>query len=146
MAAAGRSLLTVLVLSFTFGTFAGCATSPVASSDAKLVSGERLLDRTYLEDRPGTGRVTLKRDSGFLGGGCTTRVFVNAKPIADLRTSEKVVLHLPPGDYVFSTQGTGMCKLADTAEVRGTVASGVAIAFRIGSPSGGGLVIYATAF
>lgn len=136
-----KALIPVLLIAL-----AGCATQPVPSSAAKMIPTDQVIDPTYLPDRPGTGSVTIKRDSGFLGGGCTTRVLVNASPVADLKHSEKIVLHLAPGDYVFSAQGTGLCKHADTAEVSSSITAGAAIAFRIGSPSGGGLVIYRTAF
>src|SRR5579863_6724163 len=71
---------------------AGCATRPVADTDARAIPADQVIDSTYLSEAPGTGRVTVKRDSGFLSGGCVARLFVDAKPVADLRRSEKVVL------------------------------------------------------
>lgn len=137
----------LIALGVALGTCAGCATSPVSNADAVPVSRERILDPAYLENKPGTGQVTLKRDSGFLGGGCAARVFVNAVPVVELRTSEKAVLHLAPGEYIFSVQvtGRGLCKYSNTPEIRSTVAASDALTFRVAVEMGG-LAIYPTAF
>ncbi|HEV6969041.1 MAG TPA: hypothetical protein VK305_26910, partial [Roseateles sp.] len=90
------------LLCFGAALVAGCATAPVTDAEASPVPVDRILDNSVLASRPGTGQVTVKRDSGLGGSACSTRVFVNAKPVADIRTSEKVVFHLPPGEYIFS--------------------------------------------
>jgi hypothetical protein len=130
-------------LALAIAACAGCATQPVSDSNASLVPGKRIVDSTYLEAKPGTGQVTLKRDSGIIGAACSVRLFVDAKPIADIRTSEKVVLHLPPAEYVFSAEphcGGGM------REIHGTVRSGEAIAFRVAYGGSLDFAINATAF
>lgn len=75
----------------------GCATRPVSNSEAVHVSNAQVLDSTYLKPIPNSGVVTIKRDRGVGGSVCSSRVFVNAKPIADLNASEKVVIYLPVG-------------------------------------------------
>jgi hypothetical protein len=39
-----------------------------------------------------------------MGFGCTLQIRVDTQPVADLRTSEWVVLHLPVGDHVLSVK------------------------------------------
>lgn len=123
----------------------GCATAPISDAEATPVPVERVLDESVMVRSPGTGQITVKRDSGLGGSACSSRVFVNAKPIADLRTSEKVVFHLPPGEYIFSAFPNGVCG-GSMSEVRGTVRDGSAIAFRIGYGTSGDFTINATAF
>lgn len=126
-------------------SIAGCATRPISNAEAINVRSDRIIDSTYLHPAPDVGRVTIKRDSGLGGSGCSSRIFVNAKPVADIRTSEKVVLHLPAGDYVFSAWPNGVCGGGMT-EVRATVKSGAELSFRVGYGSNGDFTINATVF
>lgn len=124
---------------------AGCATRPISNIEAINVENDRIIDSTYIHPGPDLGRVTIKRDSGVSGSACSSRIFVNAKPVADIRSSEKIVLHLPAGDYVFSAWPNGMCGGGMT-EVRAVVKSGVELSFRVGYGSNGDFTIHATAF
>ena len=134
--------LIVITLAFVV---AGCATRPVSNSEASQVPSSRIIDSKFLTPTPDSGVVTVKRDSGFGGSACSSRVFVNAKPIADLQTSEKVVVYLPAGEYVFSAWPNGICG-GGMSEVRATVKSGAELSFRIGYGSNGDFTINATAF
>jgi hypothetical protein len=124
---------------------AGCATRPVSNSEASHVPSSRIIDSKLLQPSPDSGVVTVKRDSGFGGSACSSRVFVNAKPVADLQTSEKVVVYLPAGEYVFSAWPNGICG-GGMSEVRALVKSGSELSFRIGYGSNGDFTINATAF
>lgn len=75
-----------------------------------------------------------------------TRVLVDAKPVANLRQKEKVVMYLKPGDHIFSAMPTGMICSGSIVEVRGTVRADEEITFRIGFDMDKGLAINATAF
>lgn len=133
-------------LFIVFAVFiAGCATRPISNAKAVEVPSDRIIDSTYLRSVPNAGRVTIKRDSGFLGRACSSRIFVNAQPIADIRTSEKIVLYLPAGDYVFRAWPNDPCA-GGMSEVRGTVTSSSELNFRIGYGSNGDFAIHATAF
>lgn len=133
------------LLIFLLAATAGCATRPVPNALSAFVPSDRILDATYLRSAPGTGVVTLKRDAGLGGSACAARVYVNTRPIADLRTSEKIVLHLPPGDYIFSSQPNSICA-GGLSEVRSNVAAGAELTFRIGYGSNGDFSINASAF
>ncbi|TKB75572.1 MAG: hypothetical protein E8D46_01755 [Nitrospira sp.] len=137
-------LTRLLVFAFAV-VIAGCATRPVSNVEATPVPIDRIIDGKFLQQTADAGIVTVKRDSGFGGSACSSRVFVNAKPVADLRTSEKVIIYLPAGEYVFSAWPNGICS-GGMSEVHATVKSGAELSFRIGYGSGGYFTINATAF
>lgn len=123
----------------------GCATRPISNAEAIHVPRGQVVDSTYLKPIPDSGVVTVKRDSGFGGSACSSRVFVNANPIADLNASEKVVIYLPAGEYIFSAWPNGICG-GGMSEVRAMVKSGAELSFRIGYGSNGDFTINATVF
>lgn len=122
---------------------AGCATRPISNAKAVDVPSDRIIDSTYLRPVSKAGRITIKRDRGLLGMGCSSRIFVNTQPVADIRTSERIVLYLPAGNYVFSAQDN--CD-GGMSEVQGTVTSSSELNFRVGYESSGDFAIHATAF
>ena len=130
---------------FFLFVISGCATRPVSNAESTPVPSSRVIDSRHLTSAPNTGIVTVKRDSGFGGSACTSRVFVNGKPVADLNPSEKVVLYLPESEYIFSAWPNGICG-GGMSEVRANVKAGVELNFRIGYGSNGDFTINATAF
>lgn len=86
----------------------------------------------------------VKRDSGFGGSACASRIFLDARPIADIRVSEKVVLHIPEGMHILSAWpnfcGGGM------AEVKTELKKGTQSSFRVDYGSNEDYGIYPTAF
>ena len=133
------------IVSTVLLALSGCATSPVPDSETKPVPSDRIIAPKYLEAAPDTGIVTVKRDRGVGGSACSIRFFVDAQPVADLRTSERVVLHLPVGEHVLSAHPNGMCG-GGLREVRATVASSAALSFRNGYGGSGDLSINPTMF
>ena len=103
----------------------------------------------YLEAAPGTGVVSVKRDAGWEA--CTLQVRVDTRPVALLRASETVILHLPPGKHVVSTTeeegGGGECgpRLPGEAEMQSlqvTVAPEHQFDVRVGFGSTGRISIH----
>ena len=136
-----RKVITVLLgISAT-----ACATHPISNADAVAVPGDRVLDSQFSQPAAGTGKVTVKRDSGVGGAACTSRIFLNAKPVADLKPAEKVVMYVPAGDHILSAWPNGMCGGGMT-EVRAAVKAGAEINFRVGYGSNGDYSINVTAF
>jgi hypothetical protein len=135
----------IILVSSLILSIAGCATRPVSTAESKPVSMANILDSRFLVNSPGSGTVVIKRDSGVFGSACTSRVFVNAKPTADLAPIEKLVLYLPPGDYIFSAWPNGICG-GGMSEVRANVKSSETLTFRIGMGSNGEFLINPTAF
>jgi hypothetical protein len=124
---------------------AGCATSPVSTNEAAPVPPERIISDVFLATKPNTGEVIIKRDTGFGGSACSSRVFVDGSPVADLRTGEKVTLYLPLGDHIIGAEPNGICG-GGLSEVSVTVKKESASVFRIRYGSNGDYDIQPTAF
>jgi hypothetical protein len=71
----------------------GCASQPIPDADTHPVASARILAPAYLEDTPGSGVVTVKQDTGLMGSGCYLQLLFDTQPVANLRTSEGIVLH-----------------------------------------------------
>jgi hypothetical protein len=123
----------------------GCATQPVSTAEAVPVPRERILSPELLQQADGRGTVIVKRDSGIGGSGCSARLFVDAKPTADLRPSERVVLHLPDGDHILSAQPNGLCG-GGMVETRVRVTSLETATFPMGYGTAGDFTFTPTAF
>ena len=123
----------------------GCATQPVSTAVAAPVPRDRILAPELLQQKDGLGAVIIKRDSGFAGSGCSARVFVDAKPAADLRPSEQVVLHLSTGDHILSAQPNGVCG-GGMVETRVRVTPTETAIFRMGYGTAGDFTFTPTAF
>jgi hypothetical protein len=123
----------------------GCATRPISTTSARVVPSNRLLTKEFLTPKEGLGKVVVKRDSGVGGSVCTTRIFVNSKPIADISVSEKVVFYLPEGEYILSAWPNGICG-GGLAEVKVLIEQGKEKVFRVGYGTGSDFFIHPTAF
>ncbi len=88
---------------------AGCATTPTPTDEAPEVPQSRMLSTNFCEPKSKTAEVTVKRDVGVMGGVCTSRVFADAVPVADLDTGERVIMYLPYGEHIISAQPNGIC-------------------------------------
>lgn len=136
-----RTELKLTVAAIAAIIVAGCATQPTPDNETRQVPRERVFNTQLLADDASAGVVTVKRDSGFMGGGATLELFVDAKPAAELRRAELVVLHLPPGPHILSVAGGG-----NTAETQAIVSSGTLLHYRIGISAMGDRSIQPTAF
>lgn len=119
---------------------AGCATSPVPIKNAVVVPPERVL--AYQKDVPGTGTLSVTRDSGHTGSLCSVGLFVDGKVAALLKPGERVSLHVPAGSVVVGAayQGSGICGMgADRKEREAIVSGGKVKNYRI-STSGDGVL------
>lgn len=125
--------------------FAGCATKPVSYTEAEPVPSSRVLAPELLRARPDAARITVKRDSGFMGSACAFRVFVDGRPVVELRSSERVDIYVDPGQHILGTYATGICG-GGTAEVEATVGAGQWKSYRIASGQEGTLQFSPTAF
>jgi hypothetical protein len=104
------------------------------------------LHATLLQNTENSGEVTVKRDSGMMGSGCLSRVYIDAKAVADLDTSEKVVLHLKEGDHIISATQAGVCGGVGMVETKVSVHVGGIYNYRIAYGSNFEFGIYPTAF
>ncbi|WP_312273611.1 hypothetical protein [Pseudescherichia sp.] len=134
-----------IFLTVVFLGIAGCATKPITNDQAKEVPAQRLVDPSLTTQRDKTGPVVIKRDDGLRGSICTVRVFADSKPVADLKSAEKVTLYLAAGEHVFSAQGTGACYGGLSGQA-GKVSEEKTLTYRIGLGSVGDFAIYPEAF
>ena len=124
------STVTTLAVSVTAISLTACATSPIPHSNARTVHSSSVLAPDLLKERPGTGKITVKRDSGWMGSACTFRVFIDGRPVALLRNGERFDVFLAPGQHVLSSHPEGICG-GSTAEVEALVALGQWKRYRI---------------
>ena len=99
-----RFLVLFLILSL-----AACATTPLTINQAAVVPESRILAPQLLAQASNTGSLVVKRDSGFMGSACTIRVFVDAVPVADLKSAEKVELFVALGEHSVVATSNGIC-------------------------------------
>jgi len=99
----------LLVLAFIGLT--GCATSAVEPGKAKPVPSDRVF--LYQSPLKNGAKLTVVRDSGFLGGGCYYGFYINGKRAASLDTGERADFTLPPGEWMLGMKGEGKACIAD---------------------------------
>jgi hypothetical protein len=126
--------------------FAACAaTQPISNQAAITAPSTQILDGTLITPRPDTVEVTIKRDSGFGGSACSTRIYVDGNPVADIRSSEKIVVYLSRTEHILGASPNGWCG-GGTVEVRADLRSGSPANFRVGYGSNSDFFINQTAF
>ncbi|MEB0226248.1 hypothetical protein [Pseudomonas sp. 10S4] len=126
---------------------AGCATSPVPSSEALPAPAERVTD--FQRKADGGGQIVVTRDSGFAGGGCYATVFLNGKPVARLNPKEKAVFQVPSGEWLVGAglEGQALCGVnAERLETETIVKPGQEKKFRIYTSGDGSVGVKPTTF
>lgn len=91
-------------------TLAGCVTSAVRPSMAKLTPPERVF--AYQTNIPNEAKLTVVRDSGFLGG-CYYGFYINGERAARIDVGEKVEFHLISGELTLGFKGEGSICIAN---------------------------------
>jgi hypothetical protein len=75
----------------------------------------------WLSQSQYTGSLIIERDTGFMGSTCTVRVFIDARPVADLAPAEKVALFVPFGEHVVGATSNGVLCGSGTSEATAVV-------------------------
>lgn len=123
---------------------AACAGYPLAdgggTGGAENVPALRIVDPSFLRPKPDAAVLTIQRNRAQVGSACSARLFVNARPVADMRVGEKLVIHLAEGDYTLSAWPTGVCP-GNLAEMRLSLRPGDALNLRIGYQNSGEFAI-----
>lgn len=88
-------------------TLLGCATLPTPGVEPATVPWTRHM--LFAEAAPHKARVSITRDSGFVGSDCPTTLLVNGKMAALLRAGEAVTLHLPVEPATLDAIPFGVC-------------------------------------
>lgn len=84
---------------------AGCATSPVPSSEADPVPSSRLF--AFQSPTQGDSTLVVTRDKGFVGGGCNTTVSIDGRRAAEIGTGETAKFRVTPGEHIVSASSCG---------------------------------------
>lgn len=119
----------------------GCTSKSGSNQWVKLAPQKQILSPQLLVKKRDAGAVVIKRDGSFTGNTCLSRVYLNGKPVADLDTSQEVVVYPPPGDYVISTLPKDICGGGISAQ-SAEVDAGSTLTFRIGYGANGDFGIY----
>jgi len=133
----------LIILAVT--ALAGCATSPVPIAQAISAPADRLL--AHQEALPSSGKITLIRDSGFLGSGCYATIFLNGDRAAKLDPKERATFILPPGEWVVGAalEGGGLCGASEKrTETETILKQGQEKHFRVFSAPDAGLDVRPT--
>lgn len=139
-------MLRTIVLAAAVLGLSSCTTQPVTDAETSPVPRNRVLAPQYLEAAPGTGVVAVKRDPGFMAGGCRMQLLLDEEPVAELKQAERIVLHLPVGDHLLGVRPVCPLLARGLSEVAARVTLGAALSFRIGVTSGGDAFINPTKF
>lgn len=141
MSMARAAQVTALALA---AALSACSTTP-ATTGVTPVPADRLLAAAKAAPVPGGGSIRVTRDSGLMGAACSTRVWIDGEPVADLRPSERVVVHVPSGERIVSAQPNAICA-GGLVEVQANVRSGRESRFRVGAGHNGEVILAPTAF
>ena len=97
----------------------GCATHPVAPSDAKPVPADRIFAYQPSGDAT-SSTIVIARDEGFQSKGCPMAFYVDGTLAAHLRAGETTTLEVPAGNHIFGAgpAGKGLCAMANEATHR----------------------------
>lgn len=90
----------------------GCATEAVLPSQAKQAPPERVY--LFQNKKPDqNSKLIVVRDSGYLGSGCFTGVYINGQRAATLDPAEKAIFYLKPGEVSLGIKGEGKVCISD---------------------------------
>jgi hypothetical protein len=119
----GLTVASTLVLS-------GCGTA----NDHDTAIRDAVANRVFIYQAPGGGDATLTivRDNGLFGGGCSSQIRIDDKYAAQLEIGEQAAFHLPSGSHEVSLENSGACrKPGDDAHVQTTLAAGDSITVQV---------------
>ncbi|MET0332148.1 MAG: hypothetical protein ABW154_12045 [Dyella sp.] len=74
--------------------------------------------------------LTLVRDSGLFGGGCSSQLYVDGRMVVQLEQGEQVSLPLDTGQHQLSLRTSGAC-MPVTQDVQTSASAGQTLAYRI---------------
>ncbi|GHZ69273.1 putative phage protein [Vibrio cholerae] len=124
---------------------AGCASSPVSHNEAKLIDSDRIISNKYSKPRENSSTVIVKRDKGFMGSACSSRVYINAVPLVDIDPGEYYEFYLNSGNYIISAAPNGICS-GGMYETQINIEDPKTLKYRIGYGTNGDYFIVPTAF
>lgn len=108
----------------------GCATSAVTIDKAVPVPAERVLLKAADDTN---AKITIIRDSGFMGGGCYVDIYLNDSLAAKLDTAEKVTFNVMSGELILGSQpsGSALCNGASIRHLETSIKQGQHKLYRV---------------
>jgi hypothetical protein len=94
-----------------------CSTTPVPSSSAKPVPGDRIKAPEFTHAREGLALVVVTRDKSLTAIACTAHLYVDGTLVADLRPSEQIRLFLEEGLHLVGVSTAGCIGGADQTSI-----------------------------
>ncbi|MDN3921832.1 hypothetical protein [Roseateles violae] len=103
-----RPLTSLSALAAALG-LAACANISAPADGIAAVPASQVLDARLTTPQAGYGKIVVKRGEGMAIAGCASRVFVDAKAVAELWPAQKVEVFLPPGNYTIAAHPGNSC-------------------------------------
>ncbi|MEE4915775.1 hypothetical protein V2K41_15990 [Pseudomonas alliivorans] len=128
----------ILIWTLAVALVAGCSTSPISVGQAEPVPSDELY--AYQSKPAGeNGKVTVIRDSGFVGSGCDIVVYVDGRKAAKIGTGQRASFYLKPGSPSIGAglAGSGLCAGAAVRTISANVQNGHESIYRITGDMGG---------
>ncbi len=122
----------------------GCTT---VTPDSELRPAAHVLAPDLLRADPAAALVVIKRDQSSLSGiGCKHRIDLDARPVVWLSVGQGVSLYVTPGPHVLSVSTPDFPCPGAVIEAGFEARAGQRMAFRVGQPTGGDIMLMPTAF
>ncbi|WP_162615848.1 hypothetical protein [Solilutibacter oculi] len=86
----------------------GCATKGIPAASAAPVGPEGKIVADAFMAAPGRELVTVVRDEGFSGSGCSAEILIDGNHVASLRAGQKAELYLAVGRRILGARPGGM--------------------------------------
>ncbi|MBB3228048.1 hypothetical protein FHW69_002683 [Luteibacter sp. Sphag1AF] len=128
-----RTICTALALV----ALTGCAATAQNQRHTQIHDAMSNTTFMYQDPADGDATVTLIRDHGLNGAGCSSAIYVDDHAVADMEIGQQLVLHVPAGTRKLTLLPHGACA-SQRLDADASVNKGESKVFRI-SPDGGSL-------
>jgi hypothetical protein len=140
------------LLLFAVLGLSGCATSPVPTT-APMQKPIVILAPDVFNQLDNGGAISVARDTGWVSSKCRLRLYLDAKPIADMQPGETALFYASPGKHMLATgpspESNVLCRSAAESmrrEVSVDVTAGQTARFRQAISANGEPSLMPTAF
>lgn len=133
-----------LIVGLVVVLMAGCATRQVSSDKASAVPAQGRFASQ------GDAELTIIRDAGFSGAGCSLVVTVNGETAAKLETGQKVTLAMQSGKWIVGAHpdGNSLCRSSlaqrNKRETQVSIDKGDHLVYRLAADQAGAMSIAPT--
>lgn len=122
-----------------------CASRPVSTAEAEFIGPEKMFSNAFSDPRSDGFTLIVKRDRGFIGAACDTRIHVDGTLVAKIGPGEAVELIVPAGRHIVSAVPPMPCA-GTPVEHEVTAAPLEVRTYRISMDHNGSVALQPTAF